>query len=143
MAQTAKQSDNRTNKEKIKVEMEDKNRPGGWERSLRLIPSRFTIDNIIKGLSWVELPSGYSEGRGGLFLKNDRLRTHTPPIVGCEHCLQEWWKKEGNSNGRIDKCLTSNSGEYQNQKKRDSSHKNSPSILKRERRIEISIRLRV
>ncbi len=38
---------------------------------------------------------------------------------------------------------TSNSGEYENHKKRDPSHKNSPSILKRERRIEISIRLRV
>jgi hypothetical protein len=46
--------------------MEDKNRPGGWERSLGLILSRFTIGNLIMGLSWVELPSGCSEGRGGL-----------------------------------------------------------------------------
>lgn len=66
MAQTAKQSDNRTSKEKIKMEMEDKNCPCGWGRSLGRIPSRFTIGNLIMGLSWVELPSGYSEGRGEL-----------------------------------------------------------------------------
>ncbi|EFX81933.1 hypothetical protein DAPPUDRAFT_241770 [Daphnia pulex] len=36
MATTAKHSDNRTSREKIKVEMEDKNRPGGWGRSRSL-----------------------------------------------------------------------------------------------------------
>jgi len=45
---TAKQSDNRTSKEKIKVEIEDK-KPSKWVGVCGRITSRLTIGNLIMG----------------------------------------------------------------------------------------------